>query len=136
MLPRQLNLKGEILSAQFTAFQTHLRQQYGPWALVTGASEGIGREMALALAEAGLNLVLVARRQSLLEQLATELGAHGIQTRVVAADLAQPAGTDAVLREASDLEVGLLVAASGMVAGSLAPQVLSTGREKPAAGPL
>jgi len=88
--------------------------RYGPWAVVTGASDGIGREMALRLAKAGLNLVLVARRVAVLEQIAAELTArHGIQTRVISADLALEAGIEAVMTGTSDLEVGLLVAAAG-----------------------
>src|SRR5438094_6797443 len=63
----------------------------GDWALVTGASSGIGREFALQLAASGMNVVLVARRKELLDSLATELsGRHGVEARVVARDLAQP----------------------------------------------
>lgn len=53
--------------------QNRLKTRYGPWAVVTGASSGIGHEMALRLAEAGLNLVLVARSQTVLEQIAKDL---------------------------------------------------------------
>jgi short-subunit dehydrogenase len=90
------------------------RTRYGPWALVTGASSGIGREIAEVLAAAGLNLVLVARRRDLLLTLADELtGRYGVQVRVVDADLATPAGVDAAVAGSADLDVGLLVAAAG-----------------------
>ncbi len=89
-------------------------QKYGPWAVVTGASDGIGRALAVQLAGKGLNLVLVARREARLRELAHELEAgQGVETRVVAADLAQPDDVKAVLDAAADLDVGLLVASAG-----------------------
>ena len=90
------------------------RAQYGPWAVVTGASDGIGREMARRLAEAGLHLVLVARRRGVLDGLATELTArHGIETRVIAIDLAHEVAPATVATGTDDLDVGLLIAAAG-----------------------
>ena len=96
------------------------REQYGAWAVVTGASDGIGRAVADELARAGVNLVLVARRQSVLEEIAQDYAQRtGIATRVVAADLAHAAGVAAVIEATATLEVGLLVAAAGFgTAGS------------------
>lgn len=88
--------------------------RYGPWALVTGASEGIGRAFATRLASLGFNLVVVARREERLRQLADELtSAHFVDVRVVAVDLSTPQGLALVDRETAHLDVGLLVAAAG-----------------------
>lgn len=91
-----------------------LRNRYGSWAVVTGASSGIGREMALRLAEAGLNLVLVARSRGTLDQIAANFVTHrGIEVRVIGIDLAQQAAVEAVEAATRDLDVGLLVVAAG-----------------------
>jgi short-subunit dehydrogenase len=86
------------------------RDQYGPVALVAGASEGLGAAFAEALAARKLDLVLVARRAEVLEELAARLRlAHGVEVRVAALDLAAPT-LEADIRSAIDgLEVGLLV---------------------------
>jgi len=87
--------------------------RYGPWAVVTGASDGIGGATAALLAQRGLNVVLVARRADRLERVATEARSHGVEARVVIADLGHPDGVSTVQRATTDLEVGLLVAAAG-----------------------
>lgn len=84
--------------------------KYGPWAVVAGASEGVGASVARQLGERGVNVALVSRRRSALEEVA---GTVAAQTRVVPLDLSLP-GADAALAEAtSDLEVGLLVYVAG-----------------------
>ncbi len=91
-----------------------LRDNYGPWGVVTGASSGIGRELAERLAEAGLNLVLNARRAELLQQIGEDLQhKYGVEIRIVAADLSTPEGVEQVIRATADVNVGLLVASAG-----------------------
>jgi short-subunit dehydrogenase len=98
----------------FHAFRPSLRARYGEWAMVTGASSGIGAEFARALAADGLSCVLTARRESRLNDLAAELEtAYGVQTRVVAADLGAPTGADRVLAAVADLEIAVLVNNAG-----------------------
>ena len=93
------------------------QQQFGPWAVVTGASSGIGKEFARQLAASGLNLVLVARRLSLLEDLGSQLANQfRIQYRVVGVDLTEPGFLDTLEAATQDLDVGLLVSNAGAVA--------------------
>ncbi len=88
--------------------------RYGPWAVVTGASEGIGRAFAEQVAACGLNLVLVARRGERLNWLAKHCEAeHHVAARVVAADLSCGQGRAALAQATRDLDLGLLVAAAG-----------------------
>lgn len=90
------------------------QHRYGPWAVVTGASAGIGRTFASELAARGLNVVLVARRETLLRELAGRLQRdHGVQTRVIAADLTDVEALHRIGRETADLDVGLLINNAG-----------------------
>jgi uncharacterized protein len=87
---------------------------YGPFAVVTGASDGIGAAFARDAAERGLDLVLIARRRDRLEALAAELrAAHGATVIVLPLDLAQPDSTAEIGKAVAGLDVGLFVAAAG-----------------------
>jgi uncharacterized protein len=98
----------------FDVVKTGWNLKYGPWAVVTGASDGIGRAVAVELAGRGINLVLSARRAMLIENLAAELRSrHNIETRVIACDMATKSGMDALIAQTSGLDVGTLIAAAG-----------------------
>jgi short-subunit dehydrogenase len=86
------------------------RERYGPWALVAGASAGLGEAFARLLAARGLNLLLVARRGDALARLAAVLRAeHAVEVRTEAMDLARPDLVPAIERASAGLELGLLV---------------------------
>lgn len=84
----------------------------GKWAVVTGASDGIGKEFATQLAKKGLNVVLVSRTKSKLDALAEELEAqYNVKTKVVAFDVSldAPASYTALETAISDIPVTVLV---------------------------
>src|SRR2546427_8088828 len=90
------------------------KQQFGPWALVTGTSSGIGVEFARQIAAAGINLVLVARKEALLN----EVGRHitrdfGVQFRALTMDLSQEGFLPKLAEHTKDLDIGLVVSNAG-----------------------
>lgn len=89
-------------------------ERYGQWALVTGASSGIGEAFARQLAALGLDLILVARRKDRLTRLAGELSdRHGVTVRAAPADLTEPDFLEQIQALADPLEIGLLVNNAG-----------------------
>lgn len=91
-----------------------LKRRFGPTALITGASDGIGRAFALQLAEQGFDLVLVARRGPVLQELALDLGTRfGVDVRVLAMDLSDPLAVPELMRQTETAPIGLVVAAAG-----------------------
>ena len=92
------------------------RQRYGRWAVVAGASEGVGACAADELAANGLDLVLTARNRALLEEVAVGVRKrHGVEATTLALDLTAPDAADQILAVTDGLEVGLLLYCPGAV---------------------
>src|ERR1700739_277345 len=88
--------------------------KYGPWALVAGASDGVGAAFAAGLAERGVNVVLLARRQAVLDHVAAEIKSRtSVETHTLAVDLAEPGAASAITAATRDLEIGFLVYCAG-----------------------
>jgi short-subunit dehydrogenase len=88
--------------------------QYGPWALVLGASNGIGAAFAQQIAERGVNVVLVARTVGPLEETAQAIAtATGVETRALAVDLTADDMLGQLAAGTEDLDVGLVVYNAG-----------------------
>ncbi len=105
-------------------------ERYGSWALIAGASEGIGAAFAQALAGRGMNLVLVARREVLLDRLAEDLHArYGAESRCIAGDLGDPGFLEKLGSSMNKIEPGMLVynaaySPIGDFAGMAAPDLM------------
>ncbi|WP_158543356.1 SDR family NAD(P)-dependent oxidoreductase [Dyella psychrodurans] len=88
--------------------------RFGPWALVTGASSGIGKEFARQIAASGINVVLVARREALLKEVGVELSQHyGVAHRAVALDVSRDDFIGQLTSATDNLDIGLVVSNAG-----------------------
>lgn len=88
--------------------------RYGPWALIAGASDGVGAAFAEAIGASGINVVLLARRRDLLDTVAARIRARtGVQTRTLPADLAAPDAATSIIAATADLDIGMLVYCAG-----------------------
>lgn len=91
----------------------------GDWAVVTGASSGIGREIALRLADLPMNLVLVALNEQSLRDLAEQVPLANVRTLILPLDLGDPGAPGKLDEATSRLEVGVLVISAGFGTGGL-----------------
>lgn len=88
--------------------------KYGNWALITGASSGIGKCFAQTLAQLGFNLILVARNKEKLDHLTSELSdKYDIQSRTIAAELSEEKSVGFVISQTREIEVNLFINNAG-----------------------
>src|ERR1700726_2581303 len=86
------------------------KKRFGPWALVTGASSGIGKEFARQIAASGINVVLVARREDLLKERGLAFSKrYGVEHRVVVLDVSREDFIGALPSATNDLAISLVV---------------------------
>jgi len=88
-------------------------ETYGPWAVVTGASSGIGRACAVELARRGFSVLVSGRDAARLDNVAEDIRAIGVEARTVMLDMGEDGAAARLYEAAADLEAGLLVAAAG-----------------------
>ncbi|MBR9909332.1 MAG: SDR family NAD(P)-dependent oxidoreductase [Gammaproteobacteria bacterium] len=106
-----------MTDVDFTALgiePAEFKQKYGPWALIAGASHGLGAVFARQLASLGLNCVLLSRRPPVLEELQRELESdYGVETLVVGVDLMTEEAVATIIDKVGEREIGLLVFNAG-----------------------
>jgi short-subunit dehydrogenase len=91
-----------------------LKDKYGEWALITGASSGIGLELAERLAESGLNLIINSRHLNKLQEIEKSFKAkYQIEIQVIEADIAKESDIEKIIQSTQNLNVGLLVVCAG-----------------------
>jgi uncharacterized protein len=96
------------------AEKIRLKTKYGEWAIITGASSGIGLELATQLASAGLNLVINSRHLGKLQEVEKQLkSVSNIDIKIVACDVSQTEGIDKIIQATQGLNLGLLIASAG-----------------------
>ncbi|GAC1303196.1 MAG: SDR family oxidoreductase [Mucilaginibacter sp.] len=90
-----------------------LKNKYGDWAIVTGASSGIGLELAAQLADSGFNLILNARNEDRLKNAERQLKRNNIQIKLVITDVSESEGVEKIIQAAKGLNVSLLINNAG-----------------------
>lgn len=94
---------------------TTFKEKYGPWALITGATSGIGEAISNEIASRGINIILVARKTAELESKSSALKTkYQIDTRTISADLATEGGIEKIKTATKELSIGLLALAAGL----------------------
>ncbi|MBN1329974.1 MAG: SDR family NAD(P)-dependent oxidoreductase [Candidatus Heimdallarchaeota archaeon] len=93
-----------------SSISNDIKNDFGPWALIAGASEGLGAAYAREIASKGINVILLARQKDLLEELSKEIKSkYQVETKMLQMDLASPDILEKITFETKNLEIGLLV---------------------------
>jgi len=102
----------------------NLKTRYGPWAMVTGSTDGIGKEYAMALAKQGLNIVLVSRNKQKLDNVANEIrDNYKVDTMTVVADFTNADTVPKAIKKikSANIDLGILVNNVGVLGPSHLP---------------
>lgn len=87
----------------------NLNEKYGQWGIILGATEGVGKAFCEKIAEGGMNVVLVGRRQEMLQELGMEISEkYGVEHLVIRADFAVPNCTDLIFEKTKELDMGFM----------------------------
>lgn len=104
--------------------KNRLKNKYGEWAIVTGASSGIGLELTTQLAGAGFNLIINSRHLEKLKVVERDLKSkHQIELKIIDADVSGTAGINKIIEVTQGLNIGLLVASAGYGTSGLFPDI-------------
>lgn len=94
--------------------KARLKNKYGEWAIITGATSGIGLELATQLADAGFNLIINSRHLGKLKAVEDDFKKrNNIQIRVVDADVSEASGVEKIIQASQNLNIGLLINNAG-----------------------
>jgi uncharacterized protein len=97
-----------------TKEKSRLKEKYGEWAIVTGASSGIGLELATQLAHAGFNLIIHGRNLEKLKEVEMQLSENSnIAIKLVAADVSEQEGVEKIIQISQGVNIGLLIVSAG-----------------------
>lgn len=87
----------------------NLREKYGEWGIILGATEGVGKAFCEKIASEGMNVILVGRREAMLKELGEAISKeHNVEHKVIVADFADPKCTDKIFGETKDLDMGFM----------------------------
>lgn len=90
------------------------QNKYGSWALITGASDGIGKEVAIEIAKKGLNVILVARRKEILHEVEREIYQYSsVKVKIISLDLSKTNALETLVENIKEMDIGLFAAIAG-----------------------
>lgn len=87
----------------------NLKEKYGQWGIILGATEGVGKAFAEKIAAGGMNVVLVGRREAMLNDLGAAISKeYNVEHKVIVADFADPSCTEKIFSQTAELDMGFM----------------------------